>query len=289
MKMKKSLSDSSLVIMNTPESAERFTREFPDLGVRVTHITNGYDAEDFRDRNDRPGRDFFRIVHAGAFHTDAGLRQRRLRKVYNALGRTEEGVELLCRSHFYLMKAVDRWFEIDPEVREKVKLEFVGVPSSGDLSIVENSSAKDRVEFLGYLSHGDSLSKVMEANLLFLPMHGIHSGARATIVPGKSYEYMASGRPILGAVPKGDCRDFLERTGSAYTCDPHDIDGLVNALRQEFENWSENRPRTVSDPGFVENFERQVLTEKLAKQLDQVMGREPATRSNPPKQTTRIS
>ena len=50
------------------------------------------------------------------------------------------------------------------------------------------------------------------ADLLFLPMHDLPPGARAGLIPYKTYEYLAAGRPILAAVPDGDVRDMLARS-----------------------------------------------------------------------------
>ncbi len=47
-------------------------------------------------------------------------------------------------------------------------------------------------------------------------------GVRAGIVPGKTYEYMASGTPILAAVPDGDAREMLRSVGTATVCRPAD-------------------------------------------------------------------
>ena len=42
---------------------------------------------------------------------------------------------------------------------------------------------------------------ISSADLLFLPMHELPEGTSARIVPCKTYEYLASGRPVLAAVP----------------------------------------------------------------------------------------
>ena len=50
---------------------------------------------------------------------------------------------------------------------------------------------------------------IRAADLLLLPMHDLPNGNRARLVPCKTYEYLASGRPILAALPEGDARDLL--------------------------------------------------------------------------------
>ncbi|MGB6222637.1 glycosyltransferase [Haloferula sp.] len=269
-RMRQSLASASSVIMNTPEAAVRVRSAFPTLEPRVIHITNGYDAEDFELPVSGEGSNLFRIVHSGALHTMAGLRQKRLKLVYDLLGRTQPGVELLGRSHYYLLKALETWIQEDPGIRDKVRLDLVGTPSEGDLKIAEGSKVSGMVNFFGYLSHYDSLAKVREASLLFLPMHGIDSGAKATIVPGKTYEYMATGRPVLGAVPKGDCRDMLEAVGNCHTCAPNDVEGILKAIKVEYAKWLNGDSVSGRNWEMVGRFERRILTHELVRELNRV-------------------
>jgi glycosyltransferase involved in cell wall biosynthesis len=69
------------------------------------------------------------------------------------------------------------------------------------------------------------------ADLLFLPMQGLPPGRRASIVPGKTYEYLASGRPILAAVPAGSARDFVLAAGGSAVA-PDDVAGLAGHLQR---------------------------------------------------------
>ena len=108
------------------------------------------------------------------------------------------------------------------------------------------------------------------ADLLFLPMHNLPSGYRARIVPGKTYEYLASGRPILAAVPDGDARDLLERAGTAFLTRPDDVDAMsaviVDAVRRR-----DRQTRPAPDPELLAGYERRKLTRRLAELFDGVI------------------
>ena len=73
-------------------------------------------------------------------------------------------------------------------------------------------------------------------------MHDLRPGSRARIVPGKTYEYLAAGRPILAAVPDGDARDFLSQCGTALLCRPDDVEGMVQQLDRAYNTWKNGRP-----------------------------------------------
>jgi hypothetical protein len=104
-------------------------------------------------------------------------------------------------------------------------------------------------------------------------MHSLPEGMRAGIVPGKTYEYMASGRPILAAVPPGDAKDFLQAAGSASCCHPADVDAMVRILKTRFAAWQTSGGKPGWNREWVERFERRRLTGELAGHLHDCVNR----------------
>ncbi len=269
--MEKSLRGAALVIMNTPDSARRLAEAFPRLDrARIVSLTNGYDASDFSGPVQPLGGGKFAIVHSGYFHAESGLTEQAKRRHYRLLGRTVPGVERLPRSHYYLLQALERWLEEDPSIAEEVRVHCVGVISRTDRDLIDCSAAGRLFVCHGYLSHVECLRHVRGADLLFLPMHKMPPGMRAGIVPGKAYEYMASGRPILATVPESDARDFVRGAGTGIVCEPGDVAGLVAALKEQHSKWKSGAPHPDWNGEFVRQFERKNLTEKLAAYLDRV-------------------
>jgi glycosyltransferase involved in cell wall biosynthesis len=265
--MASALSTASLIVMNTPEAAARLTALPGFRRKKIVSVTNGYDAEDFAGGTSSGSQKVFTIVHAGHLHTVAGLHQRRHALRYRLLGKTEPGVQILTRSHYYLLQAIELWLTEHPAVRDKLAVVLVGKPSAADLEIVTASPAGSVVKFTGYVSHAQSVQQIRMANLLFLPMHKMPPGRRATIVPGKAYEYMATGLPILAALPDGDAREFLRDAGTGLSCEPDDVGAMSAILKAQFQAWSDGRVTTTPDRRFVERFERRRLTKQLATEL----------------------
>ena len=115
-------------------------------------------------------------------------------------------------------------------------------------------------------------------------MHDLPTGVRARIVPGKTYEYLASGRPILAAVPDGDARDLLTRAGTGLLCRPDDVAGMAKIIASELERVQRGeRPPTLR-PGVLEPYERRALTARLAQIFDSVV--EGRAASVPPTEAT---
>lgn len=263
-KMQKLLSSAAIIVMNTPEAAASLKAAFPRLRSKdIRTITNGFDAADFANgvvpRTDTK----FRIVHTGYLHTEMGFRLRR--KPFDRLfGGAERGVDILTRSHAILLEAVERWCEHQPEVRNDLEIVCAGITSDQDRALAANSKIASLIRFTGYLSHSESLRLVRSADLLFLPMHNLLPGRRSRIVPGKTYEYMASGRPILAAVPDGDARDFLRQTGTGLICRPDDTAGMIRILNRVYAAWKSGQSIVAHNIDFVAQFERRKLTRALA-------------------------
>jgi glycosyltransferase involved in cell wall biosynthesis len=129
----------------------------------------------------------------------------------------------------------------------------------------------------GYISHADSIELMRTANLLFLPMQNMREGVRATIVPGKTYEYLAAGTPILGALPEGDARDILTEAGNAALVLPDDVEAMARAIAEAVARFQSGERPPGPDPDVVARFEYRRLAAELASVFDRVLGRlEPA-------------
>jgi glycosyltransferase involved in cell wall biosynthesis len=255
--------------MSTPEAAEQLVDRIPELRQKpVVVIPNGYDANDFT--APLPTRDDakFRIVHTGYLHTQLGRQQRRGGLVRRVLGGTINDVDIYTRSHVYLLQAVERLRATDPELTAPIEIHLAGVLTDSDRELAD---APGLVHLHGYVTHAESIALIRTADLLFLPMQNLPQGVRATIVPGKTYEYLASGTPILGAVPDGDARDILLEAGNTLLARPDDVDGLTEALRTQLIAFHGRAPAAARNQVLVDTFEYGYLARRLASVFDDVL------------------
>ncbi|HJR18099.1 MAG TPA: glycosyltransferase family 4 protein [Actinomycetota bacterium] len=269
--MRRLLSTAAAIVMSTPEAKSRLLSAFPEFGGRlVVDIPNGYDASDFAipmsPRSDRA----FRIVHTGYLHTALGEQVRR-GSPRRLLGGSAPGLDILTRSHVFLIDALERLFARDARARDEVELHLAGVLDDADRRIASRS---DAVRLLGYVTHAESIDLIRTADLLFLPMHDLPVGTRATIVPGKTYEYLASGTPILAAVPEGDARDILAAAGNAKITAPNDVTAIANALEAELQRFRSRIAVPTPRRDVVERFEYRALAKRLAGVFDEALERQ---------------
>jgi glycosyltransferase involved in cell wall biosynthesis len=227
--MRRALAGAAAIVMAAPEAAARVCHSFPELADRVvTGIPIGFEPADF-DVAPAGRRDgVFRIVHTGSMHTDFGRRLRATRTRRRLLGGTFPGVDFLTRSHVFILEAIEVLLREQPSLRGRIELHLAGDLTAGDRAIAERH---DFVRMPALLPHRETVALMRSADLLFLPMQNLPEGVRAGLIPYKTYEYLAAGRPILAAVPDGDVRDMLGGVGHATLVRPDDVEAMTSALR----------------------------------------------------------
>jgi glycosyltransferase involved in cell wall biosynthesis len=279
-RMRRFLGSAATIVMNTPESARRTQVAFPELAERTCWIPNGFDPADLDVPAAPRTREKFRIVHTGYFHTDVGMRLRATRRYRRVVGGALGGVDIATRSPLYLLEAIERLIADDPTLESTIEVVCAGVLSSVDRELL----ARYRfVSTPGYVSHHDGVALVRSADLVFLPMHDLPQGSPAGIVPGKTYEYLGSGRPILAAVPDGDAADLLAAAGTAFLARPTDVDAIAGIIARQIAAVRAGTPDPVARPDVLAPFERRSQAGDLARVLDAAAEgrRPPAPRSWP--------
>lgn len=270
-RMRRWLASAAAVVMNTSEAARALRGAFPELAERALVIPNGFDAADFAGEAPSRSPARFRIVHTGALHVRLGRAYRRSRWLRGLTGGERIPVDILTRSHLYLIRALEKWRREHPNEAERSELVLAGDLSPEDRAVVLDSRVADLVRMPGYLSHVESVELLRGADLLFLPMHALPPGERARIVPGKTYEYLAARRPILAAVPEGDARDLVLASGLGEVCEPGDVAAMTRSLRRQFAAHREGREPAPADAAFYAQFERRPLAARLAAALESVL------------------
>jgi glycosyltransferase involved in cell wall biosynthesis len=273
-RMLRGLASASALIMSCPEAAHRVRSEIPRWRDKVvTSIAHGFDHEDYAgappQRTDRA----FRVVHTGALHTELGRDHRRTRWARRLLGGTSLDVDILTRSHVYLLEAIERVEAARPELAGRIELHLAGRLTDADREV---AGRFPRVTEYGQLPHAETVALARSADLLFVPMHELPEGSRAGLVPCKTYEYLATGRPILAAVPDGDARDLLARFARVSICRPSDVPALAAAIAElvarEGSRWADAAaPPSRAEQQLLSSYERRHLTGRIADVLDEVL------------------
>lgn len=113
----------------------------------------------------------------------------------------------------------------DPLFRERFVLRFVGPVDHSVVESATDAGLGDRIERMGRVSHGVAMHEMQRARVLLLPINDTPNSAG--ILPGKLYEYLSVGRPVLAVGPAAG--DVARVLGDAHTLLPRTPDANEHA------------------------------------------------------------
>jgi hypothetical protein len=116
----------------------------------------------------------------------------------------------------------------DPELEGRVKLAIHGNPYPAEVvaRALKQAAVQDVVDVGGPVPHEEVARIVAAADLLFLTLPTRTDGSRGGRISAKTYEYLATDRPILAAVPQGENWDYLAGKPGVWLVAPDDKDGM---------------------------------------------------------------
>lgn len=223
------------VITISPYLVERFE----NLGEsKVNLITNGFDEDDFAGIN-RERTKVFTIRH---------------------IGMVDE-----LRDPRPFMEALKGLLSENNSLSDKLRVEFIGSVNSLFRSFVENDALlKAITRFRDPMPHNELVKLYGSTDLQLLVL--AHTVLAPGNLPGKFFEYLASGNFILGIGPKvGDASSILLQTNAGVMIDRDNIDEMRVVLHRRVDQWSNGSLNEIRD---VESFSRKSLTRQLVALLD---------------------
>jgi glycosyltransferase involved in cell wall biosynthesis len=213
------------------------TEEMRALGAQNPEtITNGFDEEDFTSEQVEVDSEFT-LAHIGTFTPS--------------------------RNHPNLWKSLAQLCAEHPEFKRDLKFRTVGVVDHSVKTAIEENGLAASWESIDYVPHSEVLRFQRCSRVLLV---SINNTPNATgILPGKFFEYLASGRPILAIGPKkSDIGHVLNETKAGVIIEPSDLEGLKAAIWELYSGTAQQR----SDTAAIQRFSRRGLTRKLAATLE---------------------
>jgi len=274
--MREHLADADGIVCNTNECRLAVASAMPELDPdRFEVITNGWEPCHFGEPAQvrEPG-DVLRLVHVGSFLCDQLYAdERRLRRLLGWLRYRAEPILPEGRTPLPLLRAIHQLREQGHAAGAETRLEVFGRDDPDLHRCVRESGVADCVTLHGYRPHAEAIEAVKSADALFLTLHGLAPGHRSRIVPGKAYEYLASGRPILAGLPAGDARELVSQSPRAFVADPCDANVIAAQLAQLHEAWRRGAFRSGECPADLDRYERGALARRLAEFVNRIVAR----------------
>ena len=180
---------------------------------KISVVLNVVPSVDVPPRSDERQRDRFKVIYAGAI--SGHQRPEVLLKAYKLLQRQS------------------------PDIARRLRVQLYG-PDSRYFRRHVKCHLGEGAEYGGFQPHDDVIRQVAESDIGFLCL-GDRSLAYAT--PTKFFEYIDLEKPILGVLPAGITRNFIEEMDLGLVADIGDEETLAHHLR-----------RLSEDPGLLARY-----------------------------------
>jgi glycosyltransferase involved in cell wall biosynthesis len=221
---------------------ERYPRLDP---ARFVFLPNGFDPSDWErarpSGEGAPGR--FLLLHAGQLAHRPTVRT--------------------------LLTAVRVLFERDPGARGVLTVLFLGGNEEVGTRERERYGLGDALAFAPSRDHIASLEQMARAGALLLLGHG--GAADALLYTGKLYEYLSSGRPILGILDEGPAAALIRSARAGVVRKPGDVEGIVATLRDWLAAFRAGQDLSTRVPDeLLASWERQKGAAQAAKALSEI-------------------
>jgi glycosyltransferase involved in cell wall biosynthesis len=153
-----------------------------------------------------------------------------------------------------------------PEARRRVRVRLAGPYEGSHADRATALGLTGIVRFMGPLAHRDTRDLQRAADLLLL-WKPRGAGYR-TMVPGKLYEYLDAGPPVLAMLDPSDEAAGLVRMADGEVVPPGDRGPLAEAIERRYLAWKEGRRPRPARPAWLADHTRAALSARLARLLD---------------------
>lgn len=141
------------------------------------------------------------------------------------------------------------------------QLRFVG-KINAELQSVYKLRLGNHVEFIDFVPHSRSIDYLFAASVLLLVIP--QTADNKYIVPGKLFEYLASGTPVLMLGPADSIpAQTVQQAQAGTACDGHDTEGIKEFLTRH-NHYYIQQLHPSSDTDFIKQFSRKSLTRQLS-------------------------
>jgi glycosyltransferase involved in cell wall biosynthesis len=231
---------AAAIIANVEEAAAMWRQRYPRAAKKLHVIPNGFDPEDAPRARDIPPRPQKLIVHAGGLYHG-----RNPNAIVESLARLRaSGAFEAATAKILLVGNIDAKTGINQALYDAAQRE-------GWLELRPHVARSDARRLL----------EESDALLLIQPQSDVQ-------IPGKLFEYICIGRPVLALVPRSSVvEDILAKSAIPHVCIYTD-DPVQDADRKLLEFLRlPNTPKAASE-WFRTNYNAEAQTQQLAKIID---------------------
>ena len=223
------------IIVTSQEYKDEFLKKYSFLDSnKIQYIPNGYDGEDFEGLSKIPSNGKITIIHTGNFYGKRTLKP--------------------------FLEALNLIYSEYPEYVNAIKfVQYGTLDPDGELYHLNHPNPL--AEMREVIPHRDSLQETMNADWLLL-VPGPGNGT----MPGKLYEYLATGNPIIALVDEGPAKKIVQDLNIGYVINTEDVLLMKNCLLEILTSKSPYKSADIISEQILK-FERK----NIAKQVKTVL------------------
>ena len=216
-------------------------RERQPAGVREKLHLVRYGADRASAEPRRGNEQRFEIAYVGAMsgwwalieQHDPPSPARRAFRAWSRLGRYRHAeLDERSSSPAAIGRAIVETLRERPEWAGRVRLCIHGNPYPEQVvaRALQGAGVSEVVQVSGPIPHERVAQLYADADLLFLTLPARPDGSPGGRISAKTYEYLATDRPILAAVPAGENWDYLSDKAGVWLVDPFDWRRMKDVL-----------------------------------------------------------
>lgn len=179
-------------------------------------------------------------------------------------------VDSSTRSAYYLIKAIVILKEKHRVSPDDLQIELWGSIHEGNRKQAIQAGVDGYFNFGGYMPKPDSLKKLNSSDVLFLPLEKSNTpGVGTLFIPGKLFEYLNAGKPILALCEQSDCKDILEASGLGICVEPDKPDLIADVLLKLINDKELSKTYKAND-SYIKQYAFRNKAEELAIVFDRL-------------------
>jgi glycosyltransferase involved in cell wall biosynthesis len=226
--------NSNKIVVVTDASYRLWLKRYPDNKDKICVVHNGYNEQEFNAAAEHKYADFS-LVHVGSMDAD-----RSPEIIYKSLAKLGSMSHSISFYHYGLA------FQEYKEMAAAYGIE-------------------KNVHFREIIPGDEAIAKIKGASVLvLLPTQNAPSA-----IPGKAYEYLRSGRPILLVSGENATTAFMKGFPNVFHVTPDEVDKCIEVIKGLYDK--RDQMTTVTDFPELKNYERKELTGKLARVFNTII------------------
>ena len=167
------------------------------------------------------------------------------------------------RSGYYLINAVKKLKERFPLDAERLSIQLWGNIDPINSHQISELGVEDILNVEGFISKEDSIKKMADCDMLLLPLEMSNLGNETLFIPGKLFDLLKIGKPILALAEQSDCRRIIERANLGVFAKPNDPDDIARVLKYSIHNIDHIRNSRKPNMEYISEFSSTNITRQF--------------------------